>query len=160
PGREIRCRAKADPWSSSHPHVSRPIVERSRVGCRAGAMTEGAYEARLNMARRTLYALRTSSGRRRPATRAKIFSASSVGTVLLLSPTSVRSRRGTSRATEMRYRLSIRSEEHTSELQSRSDLVCRLLLEKKKKNTKNSKIISSYSSSPSKYLTTASTISH
>src|SRR2546421_7038086 len=27
----------------------------------------------------------------------------------------------------------LRSEEHTSELQSRSDLVCRLLLEKKKK---------------------------
>src|SRR3989440_5049262 len=31
--------------------------------------------------------------------------------------------------------LSMRSEEHTSELQSRSDLVCRLLLEKKKKST-------------------------
>src|SRR5690349_21979129 len=29
-----------------------------------------------------------------------------------------------------------RSEEHTSELQSRRDLVCRLLLEKKKKTTK------------------------
>src|SRR2546421_1209329 len=29
-----------------------------------------------------------------------------------------------------------RSEEHTSELQSRSDLVCRLLLEKKKKKIK------------------------
>src|SRR2546421_8319758 len=29
-----------------------------------------------------------------------------------------------------------RSEEHTSELQSRSDLVCRLLLEKKKKKEK------------------------
>src|SRR2546421_6649718 len=29
--------------------------------------------------------------------------------------------------------ISSRSEEHTSELQSRSDLVCRLLLEKKKK---------------------------
>src|SRR6266496_2910364 len=28
-----------------------------------------------------------------------------------------------------------RSEEHTSELQSRRDIVCRLLLEKKKKNT-------------------------
>src|SRR5436190_400871 len=28
-----------------------------------------------------------------------------------------------------------RSEEHTSELQSHSDLVCRLLLEKKKKNS-------------------------
>src|SRR5260221_3032131 len=30
-----------------------------------------------------------------------------------------------------------RSEEHTSELQSHSDLVCRLLLEKKKKKTNN-----------------------
>src|SRR5206468_10281655 len=29
--------------------------------------------------------------------------------------------------------IAVRSEEHTSELQSRSDLVCRLLLEKKKK---------------------------
>src|SRR5260221_10896292 len=29
----------------------------------------------------------------------------------------------------------LRSEEHTSELQSHSDLVCRLLLEKKKKHT-------------------------
>src|SRR5688572_32248614 len=31
---------------------------------------------------------------------------------------------------------SMRSEEHTSELQSQSNLVCRLLLEKKKKNKK------------------------
>src|SRR5437588_4935345 len=31
-----------------------------------------------------------------------------------------------------------RSEEHTSELQSHSDLVCRLLLEKKKKKSKKS----------------------
>src|SRR5438034_6213799 len=38
-------------------------------------------------------------------------------------------------------RIGIRSEEHTSELQSHSDLVCRLLLEKKKKkkNTQNYK---------------------
>src|SRR5207247_6165650 len=34
----------------------------------------------------------------------------------------------------------IRSEEHTSELQSRVDLVCRLLLEKKKKQTQNAAI--------------------
>src|SRR5207249_6427527 len=34
-----------------------------------------------------------------------------------------------------------RSEEHTSELQSRFDLVCRLLLEKKKKNKYNKYII-------------------
>src|SRR5690349_22962526 len=37
-------------------------------------------------------------------------------------------------------RLYTRSEEHTSELQSRRDLVCRLLLEKKKKKKKKQKI--------------------
>src|SRR5699024_12228123 len=35
-----------------------------------------------------------------------------------------------------------RSEEHTSELQSRFDLVCRLLLEKKNKSKKQDKLIS------------------
>src|SRR2546421_9029697 len=35
---------------------------------------------------------------------------------------------------------SARSEEHTSELQSRSDLVCRLLLEKKKKKNKTTRV--------------------
>src|SRR2546421_9081274 len=34
---------------------------------------------------------------------------------------------------QLTLRVVARSEEHTSELQSRSDLVCRLLLEKKKK---------------------------
>src|SRR2546427_5779060 len=34
------------------------------------------------------------------------------------------------------FGLNDRSEEHTSELQSQSNLVCRLLLEKKKKNNK------------------------
>src|SRR2546430_6904272 len=38
-----------------------------------------------------------------------------------------------------------RSEEHTSELQSQSNLVCRLLLEKKKKNKINILITYSYS---------------
>src|SRR2546428_4525337 len=37
------------------------------------------------------------------------------------------------------YRCPRRSEEHTSELQSRSDLVCRLLLEKKKKKNNRNK---------------------
>src|SRR3989475_9373679 len=36
---------------------------------------------------------------------------------------------------ELARRLTPRSEEHTSELQSQSNLVCRLLLEKKKKHT-------------------------
>src|SRR5438067_9509041 len=40
-----------------------------------------------------------------------------------------------------------RSEEHTSELQSRFDLVCRLLLEKKKKNKKENNNISTVNSS-------------
>src|SRR2546427_8304616 len=37
-----------------------------------------------------------------------------------------------------------RSEEHTSELQSQSNLVCRLLLEKKKKSTENRFIINKH----------------
>src|SRR2546430_10781506 len=36
---------------------------------------------------------------------------------------------------------SARSEEHTSELQSQSNIVCRLLLEKKKKDTVSRRII-------------------
>src|SRR2546421_4846616 len=43
---------------------------------------------------------------------------------------------GDEQAVLARQRLQRRSEEHTSELQSRSDLVCRLLLEKKKQNKK------------------------
>src|SRR5438270_4686063 len=39
-----------------------------------------------------------------------------------------------------------RSEEHTSELQSQSNLVCRLLLEKKKKNTDSTAWINNTSS--------------
>src|SRR5690625_5429020 len=38
---------------------------------------------------------------------------------------------------EAPVKLAYRSEEHTSELQSRGHLVCRLLLEKKKTNTPN-----------------------
>src|SRR5256885_6855634 len=37
-------------------------------------------------------------------------------------------------ALQIQFLLSLRSEEHTSELQSPCNLVCRLLLEKKKKN--------------------------
>src|SRR5438105_9888318 len=41
-----------------------------------------------------------------------------------------------------------RSEEHTSELQSRVDLVCRLLLEKKKKDKRNHNVKTSSIISP------------
>src|SRR5690349_25104022 len=45
--------------------------------------------------------------------------------------------RFSARSSFRRPRRSPRSEEHTSELQSRRDLVCRLLLEKKKKKKKS-----------------------
>src|SRR5690349_24671442 len=57
---------------------------------------------------------------------------------ILASPSGVRSAPFSNRRTLWTVRrvssgVSSRSEEHTSELQSRRDLVCRLLLEKKKK---------------------------
>src|SRR2546430_4433550 len=45
------------------------------------------------------------------------------------------------RDTRKNRRVSMRSEEHTSELQSQSNLVCRLLLEKKKNNTHYNKLL-------------------
>src|SRR5947207_5646669 len=44
-----------------------------------------------------------------------------------------------------------RSEEHTSELQSHSDLVCRLLLEKKKKRSLHTGVAAGWSVSTSDY---------
>src|SRR5438874_7668520 len=57
------------------------------------------------------------------------------------SPTSPTTRSSASSAptpSPQRTRTTSRSEEHTSELQSRRDLVCRLLLEKKKSRQLNS----------------------
>src|SRR5438034_3036255 len=50
-----------------------------------------------------------------------------------------------------------RSEEHTSELQSHSDLVCRLLLEKKKKKKTKQKIKNTYIKQIAKTLLTVYT---
>src|SRR2546430_3093780 len=44
----------------------------------------------------------------------------------------------------LRDRRPVRSEEHTSELQSQSNLVCRLLLEKKKKKTNIVRVVKRY----------------
>src|SRR3989440_4914632 len=57
----------------------------------------------------------------------------------VLKPAEIERQRIETLANAERQRLisEARSEEHTSELQSRSDLVCRLLLEKKKKKTKS-----------------------
>src|SRR5687768_18585695 len=51
---------------------------------------------------------------------------------LVVRPSAIR--RNTSRCRGLNVSSKSRSEEHTSELQSRLHLVCRLLLEKKKKN--------------------------
>src|SRR6266403_4672862 len=53
--------------------------------------------------------------------------------------TRTRPRHETNPRTRGRGRNATRSEEHTSELQSRRDLVCRLLLEKKKKRQKHAR---------------------
>src|SRR2546427_8785415 len=64
-------------------------------------------------------------------------------------PLHSRDRRGLGGRRERRAR----SEEHTSELQSQSNLVCRLLLEKKKKlNNNNHVIMCLYNLSTAKYL--------
>src|SRR5438034_7736934 len=47
-------------------------------------------------------------------------------------------------AVDLRALEAVRSEEHTSELQSHSDLVCRLLLEKKKKTIRESKLSNTF----------------
>src|ERR1022692_5153101 len=47
----------------------------------------------------------------------------------------------------------LRSEEHTSELQSPCNLVCRLLLEKKKKKTHSSKSTRTYGTRPARSVT-------
>src|SRR2546430_8132707 len=54
-----------------------------------------------------------------------------------LSPTMVRMNQGSLASTTVAKsaNVAVRSEEHTSELQSQSNLVCRLLLEKKKKTS-------------------------
>src|SRR2546430_6864701 len=53
---------------------------------------------------------------------------------ILSAQTTDRSVNSVTPALFARYPDAARSEEHTSELQSQSNLVCRLLLEKKKKN--------------------------
>src|SRR2546422_3917268 len=67
---------------------------------------------------------RSDNTRSRPCT---VFTASSMGRVTVTSICSMG-------ATPLSTPMTMRSEEHTSELQSRLHLVCRLLLEKKKKN--------------------------
>src|SRR2546430_11805493 len=51
-----------------------------------------------------------------------------------------------------RARLKARSEEHTSELQSQSNLVCRLLLEKKNDHTSHPAVLASSTTRPTKCL--------
>src|SRR5260221_5258269 len=67
----------------------------------------------------------------RAKTRVRVLSASSPGEYIILNQ--ITGEKITIQPKSKRIVFQIRSEEHTSELQSHSDLVCRLLLEKKKK---------------------------
>src|SRR5436190_15640752 len=66
----------------------------------------------------------------------------SVAAFLGTRDSAVRQKTANDLTAEQKARKKRRSEEHTSELQSHSDLVCRLLLEKKKKCDKNRSNIS------------------
>src|SRR5690606_41207814 len=65
-------------------------------------------------------------------------------TTLFRSPPTSAGGTSTSRGCWAATPRSPRSEEHTSELQSRENLVCRLLLEKKKKKKKNRRVCNKY----------------
>src|SRR2546427_6675088 len=77
---------------------------------------------------------RTKTSPARARTRSRMKAGSSVFTSnVSCSPTDFGSHSFETVLSETPWALAWRSEEHTSELQSQSNLVCRLLLEKKKK---------------------------
>src|SRR2546428_7986022 len=80
----------------------------------------------------TLFRSRVCCGTRKEDPSAKLGKSSSgaaiIGLVLLMKLLKLK----LARFNRVGFTTLVRSEEHTSELQSRSDLVCRLLLEKKK----------------------------
>src|SRR3712207_8055494 len=80
-----------------------------------------------------LWAVALAGGAARPhaAAARSAAAASRVCRPELVAPTNIRMRRRGPLVTKVRKVLNQRSEEHTSELQSRQYLVCRLLLEKK-----------------------------
>src|SRR5690349_24088244 len=70
----------------------------------------------------------------RPPPRSTLFPYTTLFRSFLFDRVPLRCRDGATVESTLTTRLAlVRSEEHTSELQSRRDLVCRLLLEKKKK---------------------------
>src|SRR5438132_4489989 len=92
---------------------------------------------------------RTSAGRGAPSTCIPPATPVTLSTPASSAPTSrTSSRRTATPTTRSTPARRLRSEEHTSELQSHSDLVCRLLLEKKKEK-KSRKLPISAATTPS-----------
>src|SRR5436190_11068309 len=98
----------------------------TRCMLKAGEAMPRPYEP---ISLRGSYGLRSCHLRMRSCRSASARSGSTMRTVASRSPLPSRAGKGDL----------LRSEEHTSELQSHSDLVCRLLLEKKKKKKKKKK---------------------
>src|SRR5207249_9669299 len=96
-----------------------------------GAAVRGRWESRLRRTNPTLFTLRIRPPGNPPTEGRRLWvSRERQGETITSASGLVRRIHGLSRSP-------VRSEEHTSELQSRFDLVCRLLLEKKKKKQKN-----------------------
>src|SRR5437773_4109791 len=125
--------------ASPRPAVERaPSLQRTTATCerdsRTASQTTSARVSRRN-ARAAIRSARGGTGRLRSRCDSTFFDSLIVAVAITSSPAALPSHpRG---ARPLR-----RSEEHTSELQSHHDLVCRLLLEKKKKKHMNVHYIS------------------
>src|SRR5438874_11391916 len=110
------------------------LLRIAQISGRALLIQQGAlYPALFRLVRQGL--LKTSWDRSENNRRAKFYELTSKGRKRLREETDGWNRLVAAIASvSSRRRLRPRSEEHTSELQSRRDLVCRLLLEKKKYN--------------------------
>src|SRR5260221_9398840 len=84
--------------------------------------------------RSTLFPYTTLFRSRKLYSRCELRTASSTGAFRAWLGSSLRTGSITDENTKRFAPAAMRSEEHTSELQSHSDIVCRLLLEKKKQN--------------------------
>src|SRR5437588_10446819 len=102
-----------DPSATSPPESHRPFHCGSRLSLNAAIPSRRSSEATARRQAKSSNSMPTSSGTSQPRSMARFASRTPAGEERQIS----------------------RSEEHTSELQSHSDLVCRLLLEKKKKNS-------------------------
>src|SRR6266540_5866189 len=121
------------------PNTCQPSASAARVTARTAAFMPGASPPLVRTAIRFKPGLQPSGRRTTLAAGCSGGWSSSAASILWKCWVILRLDTCTSSASSCAWR--IRSEEHTSELQSHHDLVCRLLLEKKKKTNINNNIL-------------------